>query len=412
MGEQSGKFYDAVKMREFCDGWKDLVLNYAEKNGISDSQFSSMRDTESFRGMTADQSKLLVKKGMGRMLREVAKTQKKMRKAQTEVMELFENMVDPSQNARIEYDTLEMINNDFKELYYIYKDRADNVRRIVDCLNNEFGNYAYFEQPDSQTGLDAFYDFCGGDSDTAGYLRKCQDKLAAFDMQAKALLSGKDTMTKTENLNTHIVNTKIALAPAPTSGVTSCKVTLDPVDNSKATANAKKNTKDDMYSYLQSYYGFTDEEMEYLKANYPNLLTTLYNAQSSSTRLEMRTYEKIMNILKTEYYKMPEWYGNPMSLNGTSEQEKILNRQLSKTTKIEWNQEKIDQLWKGCEEIYDEYGINLDPRLLLAVICAEGTGSFNTSSTNLAGDGQNGVEADYGKDLLNANNILLGKILG
>ncbi len=36
-------------------------------------------------------------------------------------------------------------------------------------------------------------------------------------MQAKALLSGKDTMTKTENLNTHIVNTKIALAPAPTS---------------------------------------------------------------------------------------------------------------------------------------------------------------------------------------------------
>ena len=171
MSINSGKFYDAVKMREFCDGWKDLVLNYAEKKVISDNQFSSMRDTDSFRGMTADQSKLLVKKGMGRMLREVAKTQKKMRKAQTEVMELFENMVDPSQNARIEYDTLEMINNDFKELYYIYKDRADNVRRIVDCLNNEFGNYAYFEQPDSQTGLDAFYDFCGGDSDTAGYLR-------------------------------------------------------------------------------------------------------------------------------------------------------------------------------------------------------------------------------------------------
>ncbi|MCR4831860.1 MAG: hypothetical protein K5883_10465 [Pseudobutyrivibrio sp.] len=284
MGEHSGKFYDAKKMREYCDGWKELVADYARQKEISDREFLSFQETDSFKGMTADASKTFVKKGMGRMLSEVAKNQRKMRKAQEEVIELFENMVDSSQNARIEYDTLEMINNDFKELYYIFKDRADNVRKIVDCLNNEFGNYAYFEQPDSQTGIDAFIDLCGGGYDTAGYLRKCQDKLAAFDEQAKALLNGKNTMDKAKKVNSHIVYTKEALAPAPAENIKTVKVTLDPVDNSKVTANTtKKNSKDDMYSYLQRYYGFTDEEMTYLKANYPGLLSSLYGALNHST---------------------------------------------------------------------------------------------------------------------------------
>ena len=319
MNIQNGKFYDAVKMREFCDGWKDLVVNYIDKKETTDGHFSTFNDTESFRGMTADQSKLFVKKGMGRMLRKVAKTQIKMRKAQAEVMELFENMVDPSQNARIEYDTLELINNDFKELYYIYKDRADNVRRIVDCLNNEFGNYAYFEQPDSQTGLDAFYDFCGGDSDTAGYIRNCQNKLAAFDATAKALLTGKDTMDNTKKINTHVVYTKEALAPAPAENIKTVKVTLDPVDNSKATANAKKNTKDDMYKYIQSYYGFTDDEMTYLKENYPGLLSSLYGTTKYSSSDADKVYQMTKDKLKSmTFHAEASEYGGRKVIIGKS----------------------------------------------------------------------------------------------
>ena len=110
--------------------------------------------------------------------------------------------------------------------------------------------------------------------------------------------------------------------------------------------------------------------------------------------------------------ELPEWYGKPMQLDGTSEQEIYLNKRLSSLTQIPWNQEKVDELWNACELIYDEYGIQIDPRMLLAIIIQEGTGSFNTSSDNKAADGGNGPQEDYATDLMNANNLLFGKILG
>ncbi|WP_410771629.1 NlpC/P60 family protein [Fontibacillus sp. BL9] len=106
------------------------------------------------------------------------------------------------------------------------------------------------------------------------------------------------------------------------------------------------------------------------------------------------------------------WIPKEMSLSGTSKQEKYLAKSLKKFTKLKWDQKKVHELWVATEQINNEYGIQIDPRLLLAIIIQEGTGSFNTSSTNKAADGQNGVEVDYAKDLLKANNLLFGKILG
>lgn len=122
--------------------------------------------------------------------------------------------------------------------------------------------------------------------------------------------------------------------------------------------------------------------------------------------------DKIEEAEAAKVESMPEWYGNPMQLDGDTEQEQYLNRRLSGEAFSEWDQDKIDELWKACEQIYDAYGIQVDPRLLLAIIIHEGTGSFNTSSENLAGDGQNGPEADYALDLMKANALVFGKILG
>lgn len=126
--------------------------------------------------------------------------------------------------------------------------------------------------------------------------------------------------------------------------------------------------------------------------------------ESDNCKFVWEDYVKEKNI--------PSWYGNPMRLDGNSSQEKYLARRLSMFNKIPWNQEKVDQLWKACEVFYNKYGINLDPRILLAIIIQEGTGSFNTNSIEKAGDGGNGPESDYILDLMNANNLIFGKIIG
>jgi hypothetical protein len=108
----------------------------------------------------------------------------------------------------------------------------------------------------------------------------------------------------------------------------------------------------------------------------------------------------------------PEWIGQVMQLNGSTEAEQYLTKQLEGFKKYPWNQNKIDDLWSACQALYNTYGIQIDPRLYLAIIIQEGTGSFNTSSTNRAADGQHGPEADYAKDLMRAKDLIFNKILG
>jgi len=106
-----------------------------------------------------------------------------------------------------------------------------------------------------------------------------------------------------------------------------------------------------------------------------------------------------------------DWIHLKMELQGVTPEEQYLNDKLS-GLKIPWTQEKVDELWAACIEIKETYGIQIDPRFLLAIIIQEGTGSFNTSSTNLVSDGQNGPEINYSLDLMKANNLVFGKILG
>jgi hypothetical protein len=101
-----------------------------------------------------------------------------------------------------------------------------------------------------------------------------------------------------------------------------------------------------------------------------------------------------------------------LKLNGTSKMEKYLKERLGRMKKVKWNQDKVNSLWEATRTIENSYQIQIDPRFLLAIIIHEGTGSFNTSSSNRAADGQHGVETDYAKDLMKANSLIFGKILG
>lgn len=135
--------------------------------------------------------------------------------------------------------------------------------------------------------------------------------------------------------------------------------------------------------------------------------------------LEFKSRTKDVNAVERYFnyvmYHDTEWIPEVMQLDGTLEEEKYLARKLANmncTEETKWDQEKVDQLWEACEEIYFTYGLQIDPRYLLAIIIHENTGSFNTSSENKAADGQNGPEVNYALDLMKANDLIFGKTLG
>lgn len=108
---------------------------------------------------------------------------------------------------------------------------------------------------------------------------------------------------------------------------------------------------------------------------------------------------------------------NILQLTGKTEAENNLKKRIDSMNgcipndDLKWNQNKINVIWKKCEEFYEDYGVQVDPRLLLAIIVEEGTGSFNTSSDNKAGDGGNGPEANFEVDCEKAVDLLGGKII-
>ena len=116
---------------------------------------------------------------------------------------------------------------------------------------------------------------------------------------------------------------------------------------------------------------------------------------------------------KTDSTNTSTWIPSTIiDISGASDAAEYFNKYEKNFTKLDWNQDKVNELWKASTDIFKAYNIQIDPRLLLAIIIQEGTGSFNTSSTNKAADGQNGVETNYATDLMKANSLIFGKILG
>ena len=206
MGRNNGKFYDAKLMRDYCVYMKSELKKYNGLAEVVHGKDNSFHDGELFIGEAARSLKKFVQSGTGDALKSVKSMHEQMADTQDMVMSLFERIVDPAANARIEYDTLERINNDFKDLYSRLEENARGTERIVNSLNAEFGSYAYFPQPNSQRALSSFEFICGGHNSEAGYFKSCQNKLIEFDSVVLCRIKGKDTIDRTNRLNQGMKN--------------------------------------------------------------------------------------------------------------------------------------------------------------------------------------------------------------
>ncbi len=208
MGKNSGKFYDARLTKDYCDALKNAATNYstyADKVHAANEDFFT---NEFFKGTTANSMKNFIKNGTGTVLKEVTDLHKQMVDDQTYMITSFENMVDSSANARIEFDTLGKIDKDFKKYYHALVPITKTVKNIVEKLNSEFGEYGNFPQPNNKAAISGFEFLCGGEAEDAGYFKDCQKKLVAFDAALVSYLKGRDTIDRKNSIDTRLSSTK------------------------------------------------------------------------------------------------------------------------------------------------------------------------------------------------------------
>lgn len=175
------------------------------------STYNDFNKNDLFHGTAATALKLFVVGGTGRMLTEITDIHKQMLHDQEYLITSFETMVDASPVARIEYDTLDVINTDFKGYSSIFNGIAGEVEIIVRNLNNEFGGYDSFPQPKSKDAKAGFITMCGGEG-SGGFLKACQDKFLSFDHEVTTYLKGRDTTDHCDNIDSRITNSAGVMA--------------------------------------------------------------------------------------------------------------------------------------------------------------------------------------------------------
>ncbi len=138
------------------------------------------------------------------------------------------------------------------------------------------------------------------------------------------------------------------------------------------------------------------------------LFPMLYLDGSSYGETELMRHIDIMNNREDKIPHAAERYVNALNKCG------INNAQYTVEQMIEilrWDQQKIDKTFDACRELSLETGIIMSPYFALAVIGAEGTGSYDTNrKVRSEYGGGNGPQHDFAIDTENGLNVIVEKL--
>lgn len=200
MAIHNGKFFDVEVTRAF---FTDLADGYNEFNRNAKIHRGTLEDfvnTDAWQGKDAENAKKLMKANKITLLNEVLDLQAEATKLSEHILDKFRIEVDNAPDARIEYDTLWQINDDYKNLYFDYMDIHNDVESIASDSQLRFSRYGNIRIPESTNCEKAFAKLCGSDDDNAGFIYECIQKLIRFDSETEALINDVALGSKAEFL--------------------------------------------------------------------------------------------------------------------------------------------------------------------------------------------------------------------
>ena len=188
MGINNGKFFDAKETSSFFSDI-ETEFNSFKTSAISHMQSqNTLATTPYWQGYDAELAKKMLGEKDATLLQDILDLQTSMVQLQNDILEKFRWDVDSDYDARIEYDTLEEIDNDFIDFYNEFNDNAKQIDTMVDTLTKLYGKYGSFTSINNTDAIQAFADICSAVEPNTGYMHECMNKLTKFDDEATQLI--------------------------------------------------------------------------------------------------------------------------------------------------------------------------------------------------------------------------------
>ena len=222
------------------------------------------------------------------------------------------------------------------------------------------------------------------------------------DINSRSLLIGEVYMDKEYK----VYKKESANDGKPSEYISHCINTIESQNETKNPIDAMQNREEILEEYVEALM-----TCDNLVCLYGGVITIVENSETEEETIEEEEPE-------VEEEETLEWIPETvMQLDGTTPGEIAMKKWIDATNdkceseELKWNQDKINKVWEACRNFYYEYGVQVDPRLMISIIGAEGTGSFNTDMVNKAADGQNGPQKIFAADLENAVDVVGGKVM-
>ena len=188
MGRNNGKFFDA---KETSSYFSDIETEFNSFNtSVIPHQQSQNRlaTTPYWQGYDAELAKKMLGEKDATLLQDILDLHTSMVQLQNDILEKFRWDVDSDYDARIEYDTLEEIDNDFIDFYDEFNANSKQIDTMVDTLTKLYGKYGSFTSINNTGVIQAFADICSAVEPNTGYMHECMNKLTKFDDEATELI--------------------------------------------------------------------------------------------------------------------------------------------------------------------------------------------------------------------------------
>ena len=176
------KKFDAEKFDRFVDNLANDIDRYTGDAKALESGYGKYYNNSTYVGKAATASKEFIDRKKKKKFHVGSKDiQRELFNRCLGVKNMFEAKVDPSQKARIDNETLDLIKRD----HMAFADKLEYEGYDIECIareiESEFGKYGDVTQPNYRRALVVYDEFCG----SGGFLDKCLRKFEDFNEEAR-----------------------------------------------------------------------------------------------------------------------------------------------------------------------------------------------------------------------------------
>ena len=175
------KYFDAKDMRNVIDDIEWMFSGYREHSDGLIGCYEKYKGNELFQGAVADASKLFIDKYQITQAKAQVAMQQKLLDMYKHALTSFHEKVDKAPDARVDLETLDMVNRDLQDIYADLDEYVRYIEKVVKLLQARYGFLGIFTMPNFQPALDTFTTLCGGDNPRSGFIYDLKQKFINFD---------------------------------------------------------------------------------------------------------------------------------------------------------------------------------------------------------------------------------------